>query len=392
MSIHNPTATTTISGIALTMEQVAGAHDRLRFIRLPWQIYAGNPCWVPPLLIERRRFFDPTINPFFRHAEVQLFIARRGDCDVGTIAAFINHTYNQVQGTQIGFFGFFEVLPDAEAAAALLHTATEWVRAHGMTAIRGPINFATDNESGLLLDAFDAPPVIMTVYNPPYYRPLIEAAGFTKALDWYAYTIDRATLGGGALGDLPPKLLRAVEIARRRSAVTFRKVQMRQFDAELARVRQVYNRAWERNRDFVPLDDAEIASMAAGLKRFNDPDLVWLAEAGDQVVGVAITLPDLNQVLHAMNGRLLPFGWWRLLFGRSHIDTARVFALGIVPEYRNRGIDAVLYYETFREAMRKGYQRAELSLIVESNMAMRRTVEALGARIYKTYRVYEKLL
>jgi GNAT superfamily N-acetyltransferase len=261
-----------------------------------------------------------------------------------------------------------------------------------MAAMRGPFNFASDNESGLLLDAFDAPPVIMTVYNPPYYRAFVEAAGFAKALDWYAYTIDRAALGGGDPDSLPPKLLRARDIARRRSGVTFRKVRMHQFGAELALVQQVYNRSWGQNQDFVPMDDAEIAYMAAGLKPFIDPDLVWIAEAGEQVVGVSITLPDLNQVLRTMNGRLLPFGWWRLMFGRSRIETARVFALGIVPEYRNRGLDAVLYYETFREAIRKGYQRAELSLIVETNMPMRRPIEALGARIAKTYRVYEKVL
>jgi GNAT superfamily N-acetyltransferase len=366
--------------------------DRMRFIRFPWQVYAGNQYWAPPLLYERRRYFDPAINPFFRHAEVQLFIARRGGRDIGTIAAFANLTYNQVQAARTGFFGFFEVLPDSEAAGALLHTAAEWARERGMTALRGPINFATDNESGLLLDAFDAPPVIMTVYNPPYYRPFIEAAGFGKALDWYAYNIDRATLGGGATSDLPPKLLRASDIGRRRSDATFRKARMHEFDAELARVQQVYNQAWERNRDFVPLDDAEIAYMAGGLKLFIDPDLVWIAEVGEQVVGVSITLPDLNQVLRRMNGRLLPFGWWRLMFGRGPIDTARVFAMGIVPQYRNRGVDAVLYYETFREAIRKGYQRAELSLIAETNMPMRRTLEALGARIAKTYRVYERPL
>jgi GNAT superfamily N-acetyltransferase len=392
MSIHSVTAAAPIAGPALTVEPIARPRDRMRFIQLPWQVYASNACWVPPLLIERRRFFDPTRNPFFKHAEVQLFIARRGTRDVGTIAAFVNRTYNQFQGTQIGFFGFFEVLMDAEAAAALLQTAEAWVRERGMSAIRGPINFATDNESGLLLDAFDAPPVIMTAYNPPYYRAFIEAAGFVKALDWYAYTIDRATLGGGDPRNLPPKLLRALSIARRRSDATFRTVRMHQFDAELARVQQVYNQAWERNPDFVPLDDAEIHSMAGGLKPFIDPDLVWIAEDGDQVVGVAITLPDLNQVLRTMNGRLWPFGWWHLRVGRAHIDTARVFALGIIPEYRQRGIDAVLYYETFCAAIRKGYQRAELSLVVEDNMAMRRTIEALGARIYKTYRVYEKLL
>ena len=380
------------AGAALTVEPIASPRDRMRFIRLPWQVYAGNRCWVPPLLFERRTFFDPARNPFYRHADVQLFIARRGGQDVGTIAAFVNHAYNQFQGSRIGFFGFFEVLPDAEAAAALLEAAEAWVRERGMPAIRGPINFSTDNESGLLIDSYDQPPVLMTVYNPPYYRELIESAGYAKALDWYAYMIDRAALGGGSIEALPPKLLRAAEIERRRSRASFRKVRMAEFDRELDRVIQVYNRAWERNPSFVPMDEAEIAYTANGLKSFLDPDLVWIAEVGEQTVGISITLPDMNQLLRTMNGRLLPLGWWRLMFGRKRIDTARFFAMGILPEYRQRGIDAVFYYETFREAVRKGYRRAELSLIAEANQPMRRPIESLGAWIYRTYRVYEKQL
>jgi hypothetical protein len=376
----------------LVVEPIEQPRDRLRFIKFPWQVYAGNAQWVPPLIFERRRYFDPAVNPFFRHADVQLFIARRGKRDVGTIAAFVNHAYNQFHGTQLGFFGFFEALPDSDAAAALLRAAEEWVRARGMPIIRGPINFATDNESGLLIDAFDEAPVVMTVYNPPYYRDFVEAGGYAKALDWYAYSIDRATLGGGATEDLPPKLLRALDIARRRSKASFRKVRMREFDQDLAKVREVYNRAWESNRDFVPMDDAEIDFLAGGLKPFIDPDLVWFAEVGERPVGVSITLPDLNQVVHKMNGRLLPFAWRHLVFGRSQIDTARFFAMGIIPEFRQRGIDAVFYYETFREAVRKGYGRAELSLIVEHNLPMRRPIEALGAHIAKTYRVYDKSL
>jgi GNAT superfamily N-acetyltransferase len=381
-----------VSAAPVIVEPIARPRDLMRFIRFPWQVYAGDSCWVPPLLFERKVFFDPARNPFYRHADVQLFIASRGGQDVGTVAAFVNHAYNAFQGARIGFFGFFEVLPDTEAAAALLHAAEAWVRARGMAAIRGPINFATDNESGLLLDAYDEPPVLMTAYNPPRYRDYIEAAGYAKALDWYAYTVDRAALGGGAVAGLPPKLLRAAEIGRRRSGATFRKVRMREFDRELASVREVYNRAWERNPSFVPMDAAEIDALASGLKSFLDPDLVWVAEVAGRMVGVSITLPDMNQVLLKMNGRLLPFGWRHFVFGRAKIDTARFFAMGIVPEYRRRGIDAVFYYETFREAVRKGYRRAELSLIAEANLAMRRPIEALGARIAKTYRVYEKAL
>lgn len=374
----------------LAVEPVADAAAKRRFIHFPWQVYAGSPHWVPPLLIERQRMFDPARNPFFRQAEVQLLIARRAGRDVGTIAAFVNQAYNQFQDETVGFWGFFEVLPDPQAAALLLTSAEEWLQARGIRTIRGPINFSTDNESGLLIDAFDQPPVLMTVYNPPAYRAYIEAAGYQKAMDWYAYMLDRAALGGGAPENLPPKLLRTVEIARRRSGATFRKVRMREFDAELARVRVIYNRAWERNYSFVPMDDAEIDYLASGLKSILDPDLVFIAEVGGTPVGVSITLPDYNQVLHRMNGRLLPLGWLKLLRARAYIDTVRVFAMGILPEYRQRGIDALFYYETFREGVRKGYRRAELSLIVENNMPMRRVIEGLGAWVNKTYRVFEK--
>ncbi len=378
--------------LPLVVDPVLRRRDNMRFITFPWQVYAGNACWVPPLLIERRQFFDPKRNPFFQHAEVQRFIARRGAHDVGTIAAFINHAHNQFHHEQVGFFGFFEVLPDPEAAATLLQVAEQWLRARGMHAIRGPINFSPDNESGLLLDAYDCPPVMMTVYNPPYYRDYIEATGFDKAIDWYAYTIDRATLGGGATNDLPPKLLRALDIARRRSGVSFRKVRLRDFEAELQRVRTVYNQAWERNWGFVPMSEAEIDYLARGLKPFIDPNLIFVAEAGADVVGVSIALPDLNQPLRPLNGRLLPFGWWRLRRGLQQINTIRFFAMGIVPEYRQKGIEAVFYFETFREAIKKGYHQAELSLIVETNTMMRRSIEAFGAQIYKTYRVYTKPL
>lgn len=376
----------------LVVEPVANDRAKQRFIMFPWQVYAGSPAWVPPLLSERKRTFDPAANPFFKHADVQLFIARRGGQDVGTIAAIVNRAYNSFQQEEVGFFGFFEVRADAEAAAALLQAAERWLQARGIRTIRGPINFSTDNESGLLIDAFDQPPVLMTAYNPPHYREYIEGAGYTKAMDWYAYMLDRDKLGGGAVANLPPKLLRTAEIARRRSGATFRKVRMREFTAELGRVRQIYNRAWERNYSFVPMDDAEIDYMAAALKSIIDPDLVFIAEVRGEPVGVSITLPDYNQVLRQINGRLLPFGWLRVLRERSRIDTARVFAMGILPEYRQRGIDAVFYFETFKEGMQKGYRRAELSLIVENNLPMRRVIEGFGAWINKTYRIYERRL
>jgi GNAT superfamily N-acetyltransferase len=375
---------------ALHIEPVAAPRDRERFVRLPWRIYANTPAWVPPLLMERRQMLDPQKNPFLGHAEAQLFIARRGNEDVGRVAAFIDHRANETYHEQAGYFGFFEVLPDAEAAAALLHAAEQWVQARGMHIIRGPLNFSHDNECGLLLDAYDEPPVLMTSYNPPYYCDYVEQAGFSKATDWYAYNIHRDTLGGGELANLPPRLLRTVDIARKRSGVHIRSVSMRNFVQEVGLIQKVYNAAWQQNQGFVPLDDTEVAALAASLKPIVDPDLVLLAEARGEVVAASITLPDFNQVLHHMNGRLLPFGWWHILRRQRYLDTVRFFAMGVIPAYRHKGIEAAFYYDTFCAAVQKGYQRAELSLVVESNTMMHRSAEAFGAHIYKTYRVYEK--
>jgi GNAT superfamily N-acetyltransferase len=376
----------------LVIEPVTTRQQRERFIRLPWLVYASHPAWVPPLLSERRDFLNPQKNAFFGHAEAQLFLARRGAQDVGTIAAFIDQRANDMYQEQAGYFGCFEVLPDEEAAALLLQTAADWVRERGMHVLRGPQNFSHDNDCGLLLDAYDEPPVLLTLYNPPYYCALVEQNGFVKSADWYAYTIDRETLGGGELSNLPPRLLRTMDIARKRSGVTLHKIEMRHFEREVVRIQQIYNTAWEENPGFVLLDDAECAQLAASLKMFIDPDLVFLAEAKGEIVGVSLTLPDMNQVLHRMNGRLFPTGWWYVLRRQHYITTARFFAMGVLPSYRQRGIEAAFYYETFREAVQKGYQRAELSLVAENNTMMRRSAEAFGARIYKTYRIYEKKL
>jgi ribosomal protein S18 acetylase RimI-like enzyme len=376
----------------VVVRPVTSAFARERFVRLPWQVYAGDPCWVPPLLVERRQLLDPRRSPFFRHAEVQLFLARRGRRAVGRIATFVDHAYDQCQHDRLAFFGFFEVRDDAEAAAALLAVAENWARLRGARALRGPVNFWHDNELGLLLDAYDRPPVLMTSYNPPHYRSYIEGAGYAKALDWYAYALDRTALGVGAGREIPPVLEGALEAARAQCGAQFRTMRLRDLDAELVRAQRIYNHAWEHNPDFVPLDDAEVGFLAASLRWVIDPDLVVVAEVAGEAAGVAITLPDYNQVLRLLNGRLFPLGWVKLLRERRKIDTARVFALGVTPEHRHRGIDVVLYAETMRALLRKGYQRAELSLIAEHNAVMRHVVEGLGARVTKTYRVYEKPL
>ncbi|GIV96233.1 MAG: hypothetical protein KatS3mg057_0890 [Herpetosiphonaceae bacterium] len=366
--------------------------DRMRFIKFPWKVYRGrerDPYWVPPLIFERKRFFDPLKNPFFEHAEVQLFLAERDGETVGTIAAIINHSHNEFHNEQAGFFGCFEVLDDPEAACALLDTAVSWVAARGMTIIRGPANFSTNDECGLLIDGFDSPPVVMMTYNPPRYVEYIERFGFRKAMDLYAYIVEQENANLRRSDGRPSKFVRVAEAARQQSGVTFRKVRMHEFDLEVDRAWQVYNRAWERNWGFVPMTKAEFYKLAHGLKSFLDPDLLFVAEDNGEPVGISVSLPDINIPLLHMNGRLLPFGWARFLWWRRKISTIRVMIMGVVPEYRGRGIDAVFYYDTFRIGTSKGYNRAEMSWILESNVQMNRILRSFGGRVYKTYRMYE---
>ncbi|HEY1016341.1 MAG TPA: GNAT family N-acetyltransferase, partial [Herpetosiphonaceae bacterium] len=280
-------------------------------------------------------------------------------------------------------FGFFEVLDDPEAAAALLAAAAEWVRLRGGQALRGPMNFSINDECGLLVEGFDAPPVAMMTYNPPRYVEHIEQAGFRKLIDLYAWLLEA--------GDGPPpaRLERVAALARRRAGLTFRRLDMGDFDAEVSRGWELYNRAWADNWGAVPMTREEFDYLARSFKPFLDPELLVLAEAGGELAGLLIAVPDLNIPLRRMDGTLLPTGWATFLWHRRKIDTLRVMIMGVLPQHRRRGIDAVLYQEALAAARRGGYRRAELSWILETNAVMNNTLRALGARCYKTYRIYE---
>lgn len=373
----------------LTIHECRTAAERRAFVTFPWRVYRGDPYWVPPLISERMAFFDPKRNPFYQHAEVALFMARRDGEPVGTIAALINHQHNTFHNERVGFFGAFEVLPDQEAAHALLATARDWVRDRGMSALRGPTTFSTNEECGLLIEGFNDPPRILMAYNPPYYRAFIESFGFQKAMDLYAYELTVEVF------NWPEKLVRVVEKLKNRAKFRVRPGDIRRFREELDRIKKVYNSAWERNWGFVPLTDAEIEHMAAQLIRFVDPDLVFIAEVDGEPIGFSLTLPDLNQALHRAYPRPGVPEWWTLLKllyywkVRRVVDTIRVLAMGVIEEWRAQGVSALFYYETAKAALPKGYRRAEMSWILENNLMMNRDIQALGGRIYKIYRIYE---
>lgn len=377
--------------LELRVTAVANEDERLAFLTFPWKVYRGDPYWVPPLLSERRAFTDPAENPFYQHARVQQFLARRGDEIVGTIAAFTNDLYNQFHNSNVGWFGFFEVLPDPEAAQALLEMAAGWARQAGHVSILGPAQYSTNDELGLLVDGFDDRPRILMTYNPPYYADYLEAAGFRKGMDLLAYA--------AAIGDVgTSKVKRVVEKVRARGKFTVRSIRMQDFDAEVEKVKGVYNLSWERNWGFVPMTDDEIVRMGKQLKPLIDPDLVPMVEVDGELVGFGLTLPDLNEPLGRAYPRpgqpetlaLMRFLWqWKV---RRRVKWVRAFALGVRPEYRGTGVDAMLYLYTIERARRKGYRNVEMSWLLESNDMVLRSAEMLGGRRYKTYRMYEKTL
>ncbi|RPI58635.1 MAG: N-acetyltransferase [Chloroflexi bacterium] len=377
----------------LEIVPVRTEEERRAFARFPWELYRGDPYWVPPIFNDRLTLLNPAKHPFHEHATVQLFQARRGGQMVGTISAHVNQRHNEVYGDKVGFFGFFEVVDDEDAARALLNAASDWVLQQGMDAIRGPESFSQNEEVGLLIDGFDAPPVIMMTYNPRYYQGFLERAGFEKAQDLYAWDI-LTNIFDLDVQRMPRKFLRVADEARKKSGLVVKRIDMKNYDREVARAKEVYNAAWEKNWGFVPMTDHEIEHLGNDLKMVLDPDLVYLAELCGETVGVCLGVPDVNQALLRArpqpNTWSLPLTLGRFLLNRKHIDAFRLMIMGVKPEYRALGIDALFYVETARAAFRKGYKRCEMSWILESNDMMNRIIERLGGTIYKTYRVYQK--
>jgi GNAT superfamily N-acetyltransferase len=390
--------TRSVQGEHFAIREITSRADKLRFIKFPWTIYRNDPYWVPPLINERVAFLDPRKNPSFEHLDVALFLAERPAANgkpevVGTIAALINHRHNEFHNEKVGFFGLFEVIDDQAVADALLRTAEDWVRAHlpGATAIRGPMNFSTNDECGTLVDGFDSRPLVFMTYNPRYYLRLLETAGYGGAMDLWAWAMDTDEFFRQAQ-EFIQKMERVGKAMRERYGLTIRNVNMHDIANEKLRLKKIYNAAWERNWGFVPVTEAEMEHIADGLLQFVDPDLVFFVEKDGQPIGFSLTLPDVNIPVQAANGSLFPLGWLRFLLAKRKIDWIRVFAMGVVTEYRGKGVDAMMYYETALTAKRKGYKHAESSWILANNTMMNNTLQNIGFHVYKTYRVYEKLL
>ena len=378
----------------LKIHPVLSLEDRREFLSLPWVVYRDDPYWVPPIFSERMHFISK--HPFLEHSEVEFFMAKRGSQVVGTIAAIINHRHNEYQNEHIGFFGFFEVLDDPEAAAALLETAEIWVKDKGYDAVRGPAQFSQNDECGLLVDGFDDSPRVLMTYNPRRYVNYIENQGFSKVMDLHAYALETDIYGGGSR--FPKKLIRVVEKIKAKGEIHIRKVDLKNFDLEVERAKKIYNQSWAQNWGFVPMTDPEFDALGKELRQIIDPDLTLVAEIDGEPIGVSITLPDLNQPLRYAYPKPETPEWWtmaKLVWNwkvKRKVTWARVLILGVLPEYRGRGVDALFYYESAIAALKKGIKRAEMSWILENNDAISRPIKVMGGEIYKTYRMYEKRL
>jgi GNAT superfamily N-acetyltransferase len=374
---------------------VSTKEQRREFAKFPWRIYQDDPCWVAPIFMDHLALLDPEKHPFHEHAEVQLFMAMRGDELVGTISAHINHLHNQTFEDKVGFFGFFQVIEDYAVAEALFESAAGWLRERGMDAIRGPESYSQNEECGLLIDGFDQPPVVLMAYNPRYYQAFVERAGFEKAQDLYAWDV-LTNIFDYDVQRLPRKFVHVAEQAKKRENLVVRNIDMKRYDEEVELVKAVYNDAWEQNWGFVALTDHELDHMAAEMKMIVDPDLVHFALLDGKPVGISLGLPDVYQAMLKAkpqpNTWSLPLTLGKFLWHRRNIDAFRLWAMGVVPEYRALGIDALLMVEAARAAFAKGYERCEMSWILESNDMMNRIIERLGGQIYKTYRIYEKPL
>jgi GNAT superfamily N-acetyltransferase len=327
-------------------------------------------------------------NPFFEHADAEYFIAERDSAVVGRIAAISNRLHNETHGDRVGFFGFFECIDDQTVADALFQAAGDWCRALGHDLLRGPASFSVNDECGLLVDGFDTPPTLMMPHNPRYYINLIERAGFTKAKDLWVYQ------GGSmeAYVPVPERLARATELIRQRQGITVRPLNMKDFEGEVERIKELYNSAWEKNWGFVPMTEHEIDHLAEQFKPVVIPELVPMAEKDGKLIGFGIALPDLNVVFRSnRSGRLFPVVV-RLLWAlkMKKIRRARILLLGVVPAYQGRGVDAILYHWIWTKSGERQIYWGEAGWILEDNPAMNAGLEKMTFTVYKTYRLSDK--
>ena len=368
---------------------VSSRGDLTRFIKLPLRLYRNDDPWIAPLTIERRRFLSPKHNLYFEHADVQLFLALRDGRPVGRVSAQVDHQYNDFHGERTGMFGFFETEDDPEVAGALLDAAEGWLRSKGMQRMLGPMDFTINDESGIVVEGFERPPMTRNPWQHPYYQRLVEGHGLTKAMDLFMWELtisDREKV--------LPILFQMAEELEPKHGIRVRKWDLKNLEDEVRGFVEIYNAAWSTNWGFCPINEREAIHMYKELKPLLDTHWLMAAEKIDtgETVGVALTFPDYNRLLVGLRGRLLPFGWAKALSRLRKIDRVRVGFLGVKPEYQHTGVAAGFYVEHFHMAATRPQTWGETGWILENNEAMNRGMEAMGGKRVKRYRLYEREL
>ncbi len=374
--------------MSVEVRPVGSLGDRRQFVDLPFRLHATGTPWIPPLKLERHVFLSPRSGHFFKHGEAELFLARRGGRVVGRISAQINPKFNEAHDNAWGMFGFLELEEDAEVLRVLLDSAAGWLRERGRDRMIGPMDFTMNDEAGVLVEGFEHEPMVREPWHPPYYQRLCEEAGLEKAVDllmWELRIADRE--------NILPIIWKLAEELEPKHGITIRKMTRRGLRSDLDAFGEIYNEAWSRNWDFVPYDKEDLDAYAQELHLVFDRDWFMVAENADgHIVGVAITVPDINQVLKRMGGRLLPLGWWHYLRRRRIIDRCRIGFLGVKPAYQHTGVAAGFYIEHFEVSEVSRIKTGDGGWVLETNKGLNRGMEALGGRVTKRYRVYGRTL
>jgi GNAT superfamily N-acetyltransferase len=373
--------------MTIEVSPVRGSGDRREFVNLPFRLHPGTP-WIPPLKAERHAYLSKALNPYFKHGEAELFLARRDGRTVGRISAQIDHAFNDYHGNRWGMFGFLEFVDDQEVLDALLSAAERWLRERGRDRMVGPMDFVMNEESGILFEGYELEPMIRQPWHPPYYRLRCDAAGLQKAMDlfhWRLHITDREER-------MLPVLPKLAERTRDKYGIRIRKMSWLHLGRDLKEFNKVYEAAWSSNWGFVPYSKEDLADLGVTYRLIYARDWFMVAENDSETVAIAITIPDINQVYKKMKGRLLPLGWFHYLNRARYIDRCRIGFLGVLPEYQHTGVAAALYIEHYDMAERSRIKTGEAGWILESNHSMNRALEAMGGTIVKRCRVYERLL
>lgn len=372
----------------ISIEKVTDSKSLKQFIDYPHSLYKNDGNYVPELFIAQRDLLNSKKHPFFDHSKLDLFLAYKNNKVDGRIAAIRNNNHIDTTGKKDGFFGFFDVADDYEVAEKLLDTVSNWTKDEGLTSVLGPTNFSTNETCGMLVDGFESPPLVMMTYNKAYYPEFLQKYGFEKKMDLLAYHLTEDKLSEKAV-----RLASSIENRLKGKGIVVRTINMKKFDEDVAKIKSVYNAAWEKNWGFVPMTDKEFEYMAKDMKMILDPDFALIAEHNGKPVGFSLAIPDVNQILiDVKRGRLLPFGILKLLFFKNKINKLRVITLGVVKDYRKLGIEACFYSKTIVSGLKKNFVSAEASWILENNEMMNQAMVNMNGDPYKRYRIYEKTI